>query len=85
MFELYGSIEKITTAYDSAKEIRDLYLQDYERYYNLSKLARETQEAIDETDNLKGKKELNKLLEKINSQKAEGLKLTEYDIDALEK
>jgi len=36
----YGSFDALSESFNMAKEINDLYLDDYEKIYNLSKMNR---------------------------------------------
>jgi uncharacterized membrane protein (DUF106 family) len=58
-------------------------VDDYEKYYQLNKLTRDLQTAIDETDNINSKKALSKLQEEINKAKATENKLSEHDLEVL--
>jgi len=82
---LFGSLESFRDAYDKQKEVDELYLQDYDRLYELSKLNRDLQAAIDDTSNIKGKQRLRDLQAEINKLQADGNKLSEYDVEVLRK
>ena len=82
---LFGSLESLRDAYDKQKEVDELYLQDYDRLYELSKLNRDLQAAIDDTNNIKGKQRLRDLQAEINKLQADGNKLSEYDVEVLRK
>lgn len=82
---LLGSIEELRDNFDRAKEIDDLYIDDYEKIYELNKLNRDITKSMDETDNIKAKKELVKLQEEINKKQADGVQLTKHDIEEMRK
>lgn len=82
---LLGSVEELREQFDRAKEIDDLYVDDYEKIYELSKLNRDISKSMDETDSIKVKEELAKLQEEINQKQAEGIKLTKHDFEEMRK
>ena len=57
----FGSLEKLQEAFDRQKEIDDLYVDDYKKIYELTKLTRDINKSIDETDNIKAKQALKDL------------------------
>ena len=81
----YGSIEAMREDFDRQSEISERYLEDYERIYELSKLQRDLSKKLDETSNVKAKQELAKLQEEILSYQEEGRKMSEYDLEYLQK
>ena len=81
----YGSLESFREAYDRMSEVEEDYLADYDKLYELSKLNRDISKSIDDTDNINSKKKLISLQEEINKLQAEGVKLSEHDVDVLRK
>ena len=79
----YG-LDGLSDRFDKAMEERDRYLSETEQEYELSKLGRQIQKSIDETDNLAAKRELNKLLDETNKKLAEGGKLSKYQLDYMQ-
>ena len=73
--------EKITRQ----KETSDMFLNDYQQIYELSKLSRDINKSIDDTESLGGKKKLKGLLEDINKLQEEGVEMSEYDLEYLQK
>ena len=82
---LIGSLELLSKEYDRQREIQDVYVDDYEKIYQLSKLNRDVQNAIDDSDHIKNKQQLKKLQEQINAANADGVKMSQYDLDVLRK
>lgn len=82
---LYGSLSELQEAYDRASDLDSQYLEDYEQIYQLSKLTRDINNSIDDTDNIAAKEEYKALLEEINQIEADGTKLSEYDLEVLQK
>lgn len=81
----YGSLEAMQEEFDRNSEINDRYLEDYERIYELTKLNRDLTKKMDETSNIKAKKELAKLQEEILFYQKEGRKMSDYDLEYLQK
>lgn len=82
---LYNTIDALQDAYDRQETVDNDYVQDYEKYYALQKSLRTLDEAIDDTDSIAAKNRLLKIQQEINNYKAEDVKLSQYDLDALEK
>lgn len=81
----FGSLDYLQEAYDRQKEINAQYLEDWDKLYELSKLSRDISKAIDDTDSIKAKEKLRALQAEINKLQADGTKLSEYDVQVLEK
>ena len=80
-----GSLDKLQDFYDKQTTLQDLFLPDYERIHDLSKLVRDVNTAINNTDNIKGKERLRNLQEDILRAQQEGTKLSKYDVEFMEK
>lgn len=75
----------LSDAYDKRQKENERYLEDYQKIYELSKLNRDINNSIDDTDNLAGKKKLKELLAEINEYEAEGVQMSEYDVEYMQK
>lgn len=82
---LFGSLDYLQSAFDRANQIGDEYLKDFEKLYELNKLNRDIQKEIDDSNNIRDKQALKKLQKEINDLQAQGVQLSQYDIDALRK
>ena len=82
---LYGTLDELQEAYDRASDLDAQYLEDYEQIYQLTKLTRDINNAIDDTDNIASKQAYKELITEINQIEAEGTKLSEYDLEVLQK
>ena len=80
-----GSLEQLQNNFDRQKEIQELYIPTYEKIYELTKLTRDINNSIDDTDNLWSKQELAKLQDEINQKMEDGVELTEHDVEELRK
>ena len=85
MSGIHGSFDAMQTAYDRQKTLSERYVQDYEKIYQLSKLNRAVQNSIDDTDNVKAKKELAKLQKEILAMSESDAEVSQYQLDSLQK
>lgn len=81
----YNSMEELQRIYDQQKQLRDLYVTDYEKVYSLSKLSRQLEKSINDTSNINVKKQLLALEKKINKAKEAGVKMSSYELQNLER
>ena len=82
---LFGSLDYLQSAFDRADQVGTEYLQDFEKLYELNKLNRDIQKEIDDSNNIRDKQALKKLQKEINDLQAQGVQLSQYDVDALRK
>ena len=80
-----GSISNLQDAYEKQNTLNDVYLPTYEKIYNLSKLTRDVTNAINNTDNIKGKERLRDLQNDILEAQREGVELSKYDVEFMQK
>jgi hypothetical protein len=53
-----GSAEAMETQFSQRKEISELYVKDYQKIYELSKLTRDITNSMDSMDSIRGKERL---------------------------
>ena len=82
---LFNTLALLQAQFDREKALGDLYVDNYQRIHDLSKLNRDIESSILDTDNLKGKERLRDLQKEINDLQADGTELSEYDLDILDK
>lgn len=82
---VYGSFEAMQETFDRNSEVDDRYLEGYEKLYELNKLSRDLENEIDNTSNIQAKEKLLKIQEKINQYQAEGVEMSQYDLEYLQK
>lgn len=80
-----GGLSDLREAFDRAQEVNAQYIDDYQKIYELSKLTRQVNTSIDETDNVKAKKALMEYQQKINEYQADGVQMSEYELEYLQK
>ena len=81
---IYGSIEALQDAITRANELNDQYLSDADKTYELNKLRRQIEGAIDDTDIIPHKQALNKLQDELNKKLKDGTKISQYDLQILQ-
>ena len=83
---MYGmTVDDAQAAFDRYTTLSEDFLQDYQKIYELSKMTRSIQASINDTDNIKAKQALRDLQEEINEYQAEGVQMTQYEVDYLNK
>lgn len=82
---LTGSIAALQEKWDQNKTLEEEYVPQYEKIYQLTKLTRDINKSIDETKNVKAKRELASLQEEINELQSDSKKMSEYDLEYLQK
>lgn len=82
---LASSLDMLNDAYERQSKVDEVYVDDYEKIYQLSKLSREISKSIDDTSQVKNKEKLKKLQDEIVKKQEQGVKLSQYDLDYLEK
>lgn len=80
-----GGLESLANDFSRQKEDSDMMLDDYQKIYELSKLSRDINKTIDDTDIISGKQKLKKLLGQVNDLQADGVKMSKYDLEYLQK
>lgn len=78
-----GADDWSVTLFDRATKIDDQYLDDYEKIYHLAKLTRDVNNSIDDTPAFRGKERLREVTEEILKLEKEGVKVSQYQVDAL--
>lgn len=82
---LASNLDMLNDAYERQSKVDEVYVDDYEKIYQLSKLSREISKSIDDTSQVKNKEKLKKLQDEIVKKQEQGVKLSQYDLDYLEK
>ena len=82
---IYGTIDDMIAAFDRMQEVNDRYVEGYKKTYELNKLNRQILNSIDSTDNVKAQRMLAELQSEVNSYQAEGVQMTKYDLEYMQK
>lgn len=80
-----GSLDALLEKMDQMEMVSERYVPDYERVYQLTKLTRDLNKSIDETSNIKAKRQLMELQEEIVALQESGVEQSEYDLEYLQK
>lgn len=80
-----GSLDDLQEAYDMQNTLNERYLPTYQKIYELNKLTRDVNNAIDNTDNIAGKERLLKLQQDILKKQQDGEELTEYELGMFQR
>jgi TP901 family phage tail tape measure protein len=81
----FKNLNELQEAFERRQSENDRYLDDYKKIYEFSKLNRDIEKSIDQTDNVRAKKELLKLQEEINELEESGAEVSEYQMENLRK
>ena len=81
----FGSLDSLLEVYEQSKTISSQYLEEYQQIYELSKLTRNINNSIDDTDNIAGKEKLRDLLLEIEEMQRNGVEMSQYDLEYLQK
>lgn len=79
-----SGLEGLSEDFSFAQEQDDMYLEDYQKIYELSKLTRDINKTMDDTKSIAGKQKLKSLMEDINKLQEEGVEMSEYDLEYLQ-
>ena len=82
---LSANLADLQTRFDQSNTLKDQTLADYERLYQLNKLNKKINDSIDDSTTVKSKQLLASLQDEINKKEAQGVKLSEYDLDVYQK
>lgn len=78
-----GDLEMMKNYYDEYQDLSEEYLDNTEKTYELGKLMRQINNSIADKNNVTGAKELAALADEVTQKQAEGVKLSQYDVDLL--
>jgi hypothetical protein len=79
----FSSFDRMQEVFGQQSELNSQYVADYKRIYELSKLTRDIQNQIDNTDSIAAKSELKDLQAEINELQESGTEMSQYDLDYL--
>ena len=85
IYQMGGGLNGLADDFSRQQDIADTMLDDYQKIYELSKLSRDINKTIDDTDIISGKQKLKKLLGQINDLQEDGNEMSKYDLEYLQK
>ena len=80
-----GNLEGLQERFDLKEKIKETFVPEYEKMYQLTKLTRDAQKKIDESSNLKVKQELQRVQQKILDARNSEVQLSQYELDYLQR
>lgn len=81
----FKSLEEAQKALDQQMKDKELFLEDFERAHELSNLTYDINKAMNDLSNSVAKNNMAKLLDDIAEYEKEGVKMTEYELEVLQK
>ena len=81
----FGSFDRMNEVFGQQSTLNNQYVADYKKVYELSKLTRNIQQTIDNSDSVAAKKEMRELQEEITQLQESGTEMSQYDLDYLQK
>lgn len=81
----FKSFDEALELLDQKKTLAAQYVPEYKKLYELGKLNRDLAKELDKTNNLSAQKKLKDLQDEINDKMREGVQLSEYDLEYLQK
>ena len=81
----FGSFDRMNEVFGQQSTLNSQYVADYKKVYELSKLTRNIQQTIDNSDSVAAKKEMRELQEEITQLQESGTEMSQYDLDYLQK
>ena len=79
------SLDELSEEYNRIQTIQDIYVDDYEKIYQLSKLNRDINNSLDDSTTLASKRKLRDIQKEINELQESGVEVSQYDLDVLRK
>ena len=80
-----GSLTNLRENFDRQQTLNEQYVDDYEKIYQLSKMTRDINKTIDETDSVNAKKALMEFQQKINKYQEDGVQMSQYEVENLQR
>lgn len=80
---LFDSFESMTETWDQMETLRTFFLEDYDKNYQLESLLRDVDDAMADVTDPARMNEYLALIDEINAANAEGVKVTQNDVDLL--
>lgn len=80
---LFYDFDSMMENYDQMETLRLFFLEDYDKNYQLESLLRDIDDAMADVTDPGRLEEYNKLIDEINASNAEGVQITQNDVDLL--
>ena len=83
--DTFDSFDEMSSLLDQRKTIAAEYVPEYKKIYELNKLNRNLAKEIDKINDVSKTKKLKDLQDEINAKMREGVQLSEYDLEYMQK
>ena len=80
----HGGLQGLQDDYSSIREQSQLMAEDYQKIYELSKLNRNINKTLNDSNIIAGKQKMKSLQQEINELQANGVQLSQYDLEYLQ-
>lgn len=81
----FKNLSGLSEEFARKNEIADIYVEDYEKIYQLSKLTRDINKSLDDSTTIASKTKLRDIQKEINDLQESGKEVSQYDLDVLRK
>lgn len=81
----FGTLKQMAEVFEQKSTLNKQYLTDYKKIYELSKLTRQIESKVNNTSSVRAKSMLASLQKEINDMEASGVKMSQYDLEYLQK
>ena len=81
----FKNLSGLSEEFARKNEIADIYVEDYEKIYQLSKLTRDINNSLDDSTTIASKAKLRDIQKEINDLQESGKEVSQYDLDVLQK
>lgn len=81
----FKNLSGLSEEFARKNEIAEIYVEDYEKIYQLSKLTRDINKSLDDSTTIASKAKLRDIQKEINDLQESGKEVSQYDLDVLRK
>lgn len=82
---VFDDLSDAMDMYNQKQELSDFYMDDYDKMYELNKLQREIEDALEDTSDPERLEGYNSLLDQIEQKKQDGVKMTQTELEILQQ
>lgn len=82
---VFDDLSDAMDMYNQKQELTDFYMDDYDKIYELNKLQREIEDALEDTSDPERLEGYNSLLDQIEQKKQDGVKMTQTELEILQQ
>lgn len=82
---VFDDLSDAMDMYNQKQELTDFYMDDYDKIYELNKLQRQIEDALEDTSDPERLEGYNSLLDQIEQKKQDGVKMTQTELEILQQ